>query len=88
MHCPTPAHDAPWPTPPGRGGAWECGSAEVFRGTNSRLRAGDGQVHAEIHGHRLFMNVMLDTYLCAHCGYVEMYAEEPKKLAVLAKAEY
>ncbi len=42
-------------------------------------------MHAEVNTPKRYVNLMLDAYVCANCGYVEMYAADRSKLASLAQ---
>jgi hypothetical protein len=46
----------------------QCNSIEIYRGTLSPLRAGDGLVHVEAGS----VNILLDAFVCTECGHVEM----------------
>lgn len=50
----------------------QCNSIEIYRGTLSPLRAGDGMVHLEAYPARGGANIMLDAFVCTECGHVEM----------------
>jgi predicted nucleic-acid-binding Zn-ribbon protein len=65
----------------------KCNSTQVFRGAPATLAAGEGKVHLE--NFKTGSNLMLDSYVCANCGYVEMYVTEASKskLPDLAKDE-
>jgi predicted nucleic-acid-binding Zn-ribbon protein len=63
----------------------KCNSTEVYRGAPATLAAGEGWVHLE--NRKTGTNIMLDSYVCANCGYVEMYVAEASKVKLPSLAE-
>ncbi len=65
----------------------KCNSTEIYRGTRSPFRAGEGMLHLEGIAHNTGINILLDACVCAQCGYVEMYVTEQSrpKLASLVE---
>ena len=61
----------------------KCNSTDVYRGTRAPLEAGEGLLHLGVRAGNYYVNVMLDAYVCANCGYVEMYAADLSKLTAL-----
>ena len=49
----------------------KCNSTEVYRYVGG-LKAGGGECHLEV-GLWSPKDIILNTYLCSHCGYLEMY---------------
>ena len=50
----------------------QCNSIEIYRGTMSPLRAGEGMLHLEAYPPGRGVNILLDAFVCTDCGYVEM----------------
>jgi hypothetical protein len=51
----------------------KCASTEIYVGTQSPLQAGEGRLHLEANPPKRAVNLMLDAYVCANCGYVEIF---------------
>ncbi len=58
----------------------KCNSSEVYRGTQSPVQAGDSLVHLVAYARNTGFNLLLDAYVCANCGYVELYVAEGSKV--------
>jgi predicted nucleic-acid-binding Zn-ribbon protein len=66
-----------------RGVCPKCGSVEVYRGPFGldRLAGGLGESGQLVVG--ATMGPLLTSYLCAGCGYVERYVEDPSDLKTI-----
>lgn len=65
----------------------KCGADQVYRGSQSPLQAGEGLAHLAAYARNTGVNILLDAYLCANCGYVELYAAEQSRAKLWALAE-
>ena len=54
----------------------KCNASAVYQGSSSPLHAGDGLLHLEAYPPKRAVNLLLDAYVCAACGYSEMYVAE------------
>ena len=65
----------------------KCHSNEVYSGADITAKTNSYGMNAiPIRGGIYFSPVTapLDNYVCAHCGYVESYISDPKKLEEIA----
>ena len=68
----------------------KCHSTQVYRGASTEgegLSAGTYNAIIEIDTGKLQVTLWVDTYVCAACGYIEMYVANCDALAILAEAE-
>jgi predicted RNA-binding Zn-ribbon protein involved in translation (DUF1610 family) len=65
----------------------QCNSIEIYRGTLSPLRAGDGMLHLEAYPPGRGVNILLDAFVCTDCGHVEMMVNKDNMVKMTAIKE-
>jgi predicted nucleic-acid-binding Zn-ribbon protein len=62
----------------------KCKSAAVYKRTKG-MSLGEGGVHVYIASQMISKPVQVDHYICAACGYFEMYVADKARLEQVAK---